>query len=229
MNLPILILRPADGAVQTMRRASAMGLETIIDPLFEIEPVSWEQPLASNFDALMITSANALKYAGNHILDYQRLPVLAVGAATATAARQLSFQVRETGSGGAQALLNSLKTGQYPRILRLVGEDHVSLTAPDNFIDLRIVYRSVALPIGSKAQEVLAAPCVILLHSVRAAATLARECKRLEIDQSKCKIVTISAQTAEAAGAGWASVHIAEEPTDDALLSLAGGLCQPQS
>lgn len=228
MSLPVLILRPPDSAQETAQRAINLGMKPVIDPLFRLEAADWKPPLAAAFDALMVTSANALKFGGNGLSNYQRLPVLAVGAATATTARELGFNVQQTGEGGAQVLLNSLPGGQYHRILRLVGENHVPLKSSDRSIETCIVYRSLELPLGQNAQEAMAKKIVVLLHSVRAASLAARECDRLAIDRSNCHIVALSPKVGKAAGRGWAGLAVARQPTDDALLTLASRLCRGQ-
>lgn len=225
MNLPILILRPLDGARKTAARADDMGLEAIVDPLFTIEPLEWTPPPASRFDAVLLTSAHAVKCAGPALMQYQRLPALAVGDSTARAARKAGFLVRETGDGSAQKLLDSLQTGQYPNILRLAGKHHVKLTAGDRKITLCPVYQSLALSLGKKAQQLLTGETVILLHSSRAAENLAAEMARLNLNRAISHIVAISDQVARAAGPGWKSIGVAEQPTNDALLSLAARLC----
>ncbi len=228
MSLTVVIIRPLDSAHETAQRAIKLGLKPVIDPLFRVEAVDWEPPLVSAFDALMVTSANALNYGGTGLSQYKRLPVLAVGAATATVARQMGFNVQKTGEDGAQALLNSLSSGQYRRILRLVGKDHVPLNSSDRGIEICIVYRSIELPLGQKAREAMTTKNVILLHSARAASLAARECDRLEIDRSNCHIVALSPKVGKAAGTGWAGLDISRQPTDDALLALASRLCRGQ-
>ena len=225
MTLPVLILRPIDGARATAARAKQLSLEPLIDPLFEIEPLDWNAPPSPGFDALMLTSANAIKFGGAGIARYEKLPVLAVGEATASAARKAGFSIQETGRGGAQALLDSLKNGQYPKILRLAGKPHVTLKAADRQITVREVYQSLALPLGKKAKGTLVNETAVLLHSPRAAKKLTDNMQQAGLDRSNCHIIAISEQTALAAGDGWKSMNWAEQPDDDTLLSLAARLC----
>ncbi|MEP2102662.1 MAG: uroporphyrinogen-III synthase [Parasphingorhabdus sp.] len=227
MTLSLLILRPIEGAKETAQRAQNMGLDAIVDPLFVIEPMAWTAPPASDFDAIMVTSANGVQYAGANLSQYQQLPLLAVGEATAATARDAGFDVTETGSGGADELLQSLPAGRYSRILRLTGKDHVKLTPSGQEITLCRVYQARALSLGEKAQAALRQGHVILLYSVRAATILADEMDRLGLDRSINQIAALSPNIAKAAGGGWKSVHSADRPTDDALLSLAGRLCLP--
>jgi len=203
-----------------------MGLSVIADPLFMVEPIDWTPPPVAQFDALLLTSANAVKHAGPHLEKYKSLPVLAVGDITATAARQAGLNVVKTSDGGMKELVASLPAGQYQKLLRLTGRDHVDITPPAHIIALCPVYQARALPLGEKAQRALRQGHVILLHSPRAAKILAGEMDRLDIDRSVNDIVALSHNVADAAGSGWESVAVAERPTDDALLSMASTLCQ---
>ena len=225
MTRSLLILRPMDGARRTAKNAEQMGLSVIVDPLFVVEPLDWTPPLASEFDALLLTSANAVKHAGGQLEHYKQLPVLAVGDVTARAARQAGLNIVKTGDGGVEDLLASLPAGQYQRLLRLTGKDHVDFTPPAHILTLCHVYQSRALPLGEKALAALRQGHVILLYSPRAAKILVGEMGRLGLDRSVNDIAALSPNIAEAAGPGWKSVQAAAQPTDDALLSLAGRLC----
>lgn len=225
MTRSLLVLRPMEGARRTAENAGKMGLPVIVDPLFVVEPLDWTPPPASDFDALLLTSANAVKHAGDGLKHYKQLPVLAVGEVTANAARQAGLHVVKTGDSDMANLLASLPAGQYQRLLRLTGKDHVDLMLPDHILTLRHVYHARALSLGKKAVEALRQGQVILLYSPRAARILAGEMDRLGLDRSVNAIAALSSNIAGAAGSGWKSVQVAPRPTDDALLSLAGRLC----
>jgi len=225
MTLPVLILRPLESAKATEAKARKLGLRPIVDPLFVVEPISWNSPPVGEFDALLLTSANAAIYAGSGLMDYQDLPVLAVGQTTAKAAQEAGLLVRQIGDGGVQALLDGLELDRYTRILWLAGEDHSSLQSSPEGLKVHVVYRSRSLELGSDAIECLEKECIILLHSTRAAETLDSEVERLGLDRSSGHVVAISAVVGHATGPGWQSVSIAKQPTDDALLSLASRLC----
>lgn len=225
MTLPLLILRPLDGALQTERRARDIGLSVVVDPLFVIEAVSWSAPKATEFDALLLTSANALKFGGAALESYQSLPVLAVGEKTASAAADAGFQVAETGQAGAQELLDHLSDGQHRNVLWLTGEQFTEISAPERHLHVLPVYRSKARELGEQAKACLAQKTAILLYSTRAAKHLASELDRLKLPKSRYCVLAFSAKVAEAAGDGWKSVQVADQPDDDALLSLASRLC----
>ena len=225
MIRPLLILRPLDGALQTERRAQGLGLQTGVDPLFVIEPIAWPAPAVEDFDSLLLTSANSAAYGGAQLDAYKSLPVLAVGEATAREAKNAGFQTEIIGATDGQSLLNALPSDRYRSILWLAGEQHSALDAGTRELHIVPVYRSRALALGDKAAACLRAETVVLLHSARAARHLAVEMDRLHMARDRHHAVAFSAKVAEAAGAGWRSLQRAEHPDDDALLSLATGLC----
>lgn len=226
MTCPLLILRPLDGALRTERRAKDLGLRPVVDPLFTAESIIWTGPAAQDFDALLLTSANAVTYGGTQLDIYKSLPVLAVGQKTATAAENAGWHIAETGDSSGQQLLDQLPADQYRNILWLAGEQHSALDPGDRQLQIVPVYRSRAIALGEKASACLQQEAVIVIHSARAARHLVSELDRLQIKRDRHHLVVFSAKVAEAAGRGWRSVHTAERPDDDALLSLATGLCQ---
>lgn len=212
----VLVLRPEPGAAATIKRARACGLEAVAVPLFEIEPVAWDVPEASGFDALLLTSANAVRCAGDGIMAMRGLPVHAVGEATAEAARGAGFDIASAGDSGVERLLASIDPEL--KLLHLCGEDRRKPAEVRQAITPIAVYRARDVD----APEL--GDCgggVALVHSPRAGERLAELIK----DRGSITVVAISAAAAEAAGDGWAAVETAERPTDEALLALASRLC----
>ncbi|HXG80622.1 MAG TPA: uroporphyrinogen-III synthase, partial [Sphingomicrobium sp.] len=134
----LLLMRPEPGLSASAERARAMGLEVVCRPLFDVEPVAWEAPDPADFDALLLTSANAVRHGGLQLDRLKGLPIHAVGEATATAAREAGFRVESVGPGGVAGLLAQLPASR--RLLHLAGEDHCDIQ--DDRIERRIVYRS---------------------------------------------------------------------------------------
>lgn len=226
MTRPVLILRPLDGALQTERRAQKLGLQTVVDPLFVVEPIAWSGPRVEDFDSLLLTSANSVACGGAQLDAYKSLPVLAVGEKTARAAANAGFEIEKIGPSSGQSLLDALPVDRYRNILWLAGEQHSALETGERQLHIIPVYRSRAIALGDKAAACLQAESVVLLHSARAARHLAAEMDRLHIGRDRHHAVAFSARVAEAAGQGWRSLQMAQHPDDDALLSLATGLCQ---
>jgi uroporphyrinogen-III synthase len=216
----LVILRPEPGASATFEKATKLGLDPVKLPLFEIERLSWSPPPdLSQFDGLLLTSASALREAGEGLGRLKRLPVYAVGPATAAAANEAGFGVVEVGSAGLDQLLRSLDPGL--QLLHLAGEDRIDPGQAEQVITAVPVYR--ARPKGVDPAPI--AGSVVLVHSPRAGRRLAE----MVADRSTTAVAAISSAAAEACGTGWQQVTVAAEPSDRALLALAARLCEKSS
>lgn len=216
----LLVLRPEPGASETVQRARTMGLNAVSIPLFEIVPVPWTAPDPAAFDALLVTSANAIRAGGEQLQRLTTLPVHAVGEATAEAARQAGFAVATAGDGDVDRLLGSIAPNM--RLLHLGGVHRTLPTAASQAITAIAVYEAAELeqPDLSHAEGAVA-----LLHSRRAAGRFADLADEGAFDRSTVAIAAISPATLDAAGSGWRHAEAADEPTDSALLALAAQLC----
>ncbi|ANY20977.1 uroporphyrinogen-III synthase [Tsuneonella dongtanensis] len=224
MTRPVVVLRPEPGCGETVAAARSLGLEAIASPLFEVEPVEWSVPDPAEFDAILVGSANAFRHGGAGLERLRTLPVLAVGARTADAARERGFLVQGTGEGGLQALIDLPDMPR--RLLRLSGEARVTLEIPhETSIDEVVVYRTIPLPLSEAAVGALRRGAVALLHSGEAARHFANECDRLAIARSDVAIAVLAPRIAAAAGEGWAKAAVAADVTDAALLALAADMC----
>jgi uroporphyrinogen-III synthase len=218
----LIIIRPQPGADATANRAAALGIATMVVPLFEVRPVKWDLPETGNYDALMITSANALIHGGPALQSLRDLPVLAVGTGTAEHAKARGLRIAATGSTGVSGLLEMTKAHGFCNILWLSGADHMAITppAPVN-VNRVVVYESCELPPPDALVSALNASAVIALHSPRAARLFNQVCGDLGIDKTQQSLVTLSPAIAQAAGGGWRAVAVADYPNDKALLSCA--------
>jgi len=214
----VLILRPEPGASATLERARERGLDAFAIPLFEIEPVEWKAPDAASFDGLLITSANAVRSAGDRLFELRGLPVYAVGLATADAAREAGFDVASSGDAGVERLLGSIE--QDLRLLHLCGEDRKEVGSGKQRIEAIPVYRSRA---KGDIDLSNAKASVALIHSPRAARRFSELVAAS--DKGSIAIAAISREAADAASDGWRVVESADAPTDEALLALTKRLC----
>jgi uroporphyrinogen-III synthase len=217
----LVILRPEPGASATAAAARKLGLEPLVIPLFATEPVEWRAPDPGQYDALLLTSAKAVRHGGGQIERLRALPAHCVGQATAAAARQAGFTIASLGSGGVDALLDTLPPGV--RLLHLCGVDRRDPQAPKQPIVPVRVYRSVAIEPGDALRSIDGA--VVAVHSPRSAARLSALADTLGLRRETIQVAAISDEAAVAAGPGWQAVEAATEPSDSALLALAARLC----
>lgn len=213
MSRAVAVLRPEPGNARTAAAIEAMGLIAIRVPLFTTFPVAWSPPDPAAYDAIVATSANAFRHGGEGLRALTSLPVLAVGAATAAAARAAGFTVTTTGERNAAALV----AGVPGRLLHLTGREHRPVAGAAT----RIVY-ATGTPAIDAAQLSRLSGQVALLHSPRAAERLAALVPPPA--RATIRLATLSAAVAAAADKGWAHVVAATVPTDDALLAVAARL-----
>ena len=216
----LFILRPEPGASATVESARALGLEAVALPLFAIEPLDWEAPEASGFDGLLLTSANAVRQAGDQLHALRGLPVHAVGEATAEAAREAGFDIASTGEAGVARLLGSIERDL--RLLHLCGEHRTAVEAAQAVTAVP-VYRSAELPAPAGVARI--AGQTVAVHSPRAGRRLAELVDQAGIARRTIRIAAISEAAVAATGGGWEACEAAAAPDDGALLALAARLC----
>lgn len=216
----LFLFRPEPGCSRSAESARAMGLDAACLPLFAIEPVEWDLPDPAGFDALVITSANAVRAAGSRLETLRQIPAHCVGEASARAAESAGLSVATIGTGGIDELLGAIDPAE--RLLHLAGEDRRMPDEPRLQIQTVTVYRARALPrpkqIGALAGHVAA------VHSPRSAARLAELVEPAR--RARVRLAAISAAAADCAGVGWERVATAAAPNEPALLALAARLCE---
>ena len=219
----VLICRPYPGADTTAKRAETLGMDAIVYPLFSVEPLAWTPPDPAAFDAIMLTSANALRHGGNAMERYASLPAFAVGKATAEAAEKMGFPDIRTCGPNAQALISSIHNTGYTNILHLSGH-HVRPYDPKglNIVRLPVYHAADAGDAAALAAHLVHMP-IVLVHSPRAgerlvALTTSRQRQNLSV-------IAISGAALGACGSDWKSVQAVDEPSDAAMLALARQIC----
>ena len=216
----LFVFRPEPAARQTIRTAQDLGLDAVSIPLFELESIDWTVPDPGDFDAMLLTSANAVRMAGEGLASFRALPVHAVGEGTAVAARVVGLGLASVGNGGVDELLAEVP--RDARLLHLCGEDKSEPTTSGRLITSVAVYRANAKSDVSGLQALEGQAAVV--HSPRAARRLA---ELVSPDaRSTVRLAAISKATAEAVGDGWQEVRTAPVPRDTELLALALLLCQ---
>lgn len=217
MTRPIAVVRPEPGNRVTASAIEAASLDAIRLPLFHVVPVAWEVPDIAAFDALILTSANALRHGGPGLARLTSLPVYAVGAVTAEAAQRHGFDVVAIGSFGAATLLATAEAAGVERALHLGGRER--MVTPGGIVAaVRTLYASDPLPIAPQDAARLRGS-VVLVQSARAGRRLA-EIMPPE-DRASTALVAISTNAAAAAGDGWESVQIPASPSSEALIRAA--------
>ncbi len=118
----VLVTRPAEDCARTAALLRSRGHEAVPAPLFSVRTLPAELAIAA--DAVLAASANALRRADPAgLAGLTRLPLFAVGAATAAAAREAGFRdIRAAGGDSldlARLIAEGLPAGA--RLLHLAG------------------------------------------------------------------------------------------------------------
>lgn len=211
----LLLLRPEPGLSESAARAAGLGLDVITRPLFRIEPVGWKAPDPTKYDALLLTSANAVRQAGPALSGLRGLPAYAIGSATAEAAETAGLLLAGVGRNDIEELLTEIPGS--PKLLHLAGE-HRREPETAHAIDRITVYRSATID-NPKLPPL--AGLVAAVHSPRAAARLAE----LATARDLTAIAAISRAAADACGLRWERIEVAPRPDDVSLLAVAAMLC----
>lgn len=220
----LVVLRPEPGASASVARAAQGGLQALAYPLFTIRPVAWTPLDAAKFDAILFTSANAVRHGGEGLSRYRHLPVFAVGQATADAAVAAGFGHCVAGGTDVAAVLRCLAQAGHRNIFHPAGKDVRDVDTGALHVTRVMVYASDDSGDADGLAAVLHGECVVLVHSPRAGGRLA-ELVAPDV-RPRHHVVAISPAAMAAAGTGWASVCAADRPDDTVLLALAAKLCQ---
>ena len=221
---PLLLLRPQPGNDASAARAKAMGLAVIQAPLFEIVASSAKAPPAGPFDALLLTSANGVRFGHDLIAAHADLPLYAVGEATALPAREEGHADVIVGRGDAASTVPMILRDGHAQVLHICGEDVRDFDSLGITFVRHAVYRSAEVPEAAVRGTLEGLDeTVAAIHSPRAGRRLNA---LLNADQrARIHVAAISEKAAKACGTGWASLTVSATPDDTALLACAQSLC----
>lgn len=219
----LVILRPEPGASRTAARAAELGLAVQVHPLFAPRALDWAPPPPGDFNALLLTSANAARLAGERLADYRGLPSYAVGRATARALTEAGFSNVVAGDGDGTAIAQRIAADGHRAVLHLAGRTVAPMDAGSLKIERIAVYEMLRTGDDALADR-LEPGSVLLVHSPRAGGILA---KRVSVERrAGLHLIAISPATLAACGPGWASAEAPDTPDDERMLALAVRLCE---
>jgi uroporphyrinogen-III synthase len=130
--MAVLVTRPHPDDETTAASLRARGFEVLQAPMLRFEPVAFADDADTQYGAVIVTSANALRGIAPHLAASRllKLPLFAVGEHTAAAARDVGFANVIPADGGAASLrelvLSSVKTKALKKaspLLYLAGAD----------------------------------------------------------------------------------------------------------
>lgn len=229
----VLVTRPEPAAERTAAALLARGHDVWKLPLMQIEPLAAD--LAGKWGAVIITSANApAAIAADPAREaLRKLPLFAVGARSAEAARQAGFADVTSAGGDIRDLVQLLrgrKADAKAPLLYLAGEDRAAdliggLAAHGITAEMRVVYRAVSAPFPPELVAALEAGDVqaVLHFSKRSAENYLAGARSAGISEQALAVrhYCLSAQVAAPlAAAGAKRVAVAPRPEEAALVEL---------
>jgi uroporphyrinogen-III synthase len=245
--MAVLVTRPHPDDEITAAALRARGFEVLRAPMLRFEPVAFHDDMDARYGAVIVTSANALRAIGPHLKGHRllELPLFAVGAHTAAAARGAGFTHVIPANGDAGSLrdlvLASVKAKQLTKastLLYLAGADLArDLASELGERGFRVVtqttYRMV--PVTSLPREACDA---FAANQVEAVLHYSQRSARAFLDAARAAGVEISALaipqcciSAEVASvvrdAGATQVMVAASPDENALFEALDRALRP--
>jgi uroporphyrinogen-III synthase len=225
----VLLIRPRAQSEATARAIQRLGHRTLIDPVLEIRPVDFSMGELGEVAAVAVTSAHAVPALA---AVPARLPVFAVGRATALAAERTLGRKVEVAAGDGRSLAQRIASTMPAAkgvILHLAGAETnpglaEGLTAAGRRYRRRVVYDAVpTLGLAPATVQALREQRLdaVLLYSPRSARLWVERVRdsgladRLATVRAVCLSEAVAA---ELGGSVFHGVHVAAEPDQDALL-----------
>jgi len=231
----LLVTRPEPDATRQAETLAALGHDPLIAPLLLIEPAT-NAPLGlAGAQALIVTSRNALRALGSHpeLAAAMRLPLFAVGEATAKTATELGFTSVTAGPGTAEDLSRLIADTLDPKagaLVHLAGETVAfdlksELQARGFTIRQPVLYRTVpATRLPESVVSLLSAGRLdgVVLMSPRSAAIFAALVVRHDVvtQASRLDCYCLSTAVAQAVEPLKARVIVAARPREEDIVAL---------
>ncbi len=229
----LIVTRPAAESEALARQLRDLGHQVLIEPMLTIRPIEAPDLDLGGAAALLLTSANGVRALAQQT-ERRDLPVLAVGAATAAAAREAGFADVAAAGGDVVALAVLVRQRLKPEdgvLVHVAGSAVAGDLAGDLGADGYQVRRRVLY--GAETSTRLSTPCRralaagevdgILFFSPRSAATFVKLllCDGLGEACREVDLYGLSTAVAEAASkVTWRRQNIAAMPRQDELLAL---------
>lgn len=233
MTRRALVTRPRQDAAATIGALSARGFDVLLEPMLSIVQLPGVQVDLTGVQAILATSANGIRAFSNAIGE-RNLPVLAVGEASARAARSLGFTKVEAAGGDVASLANLVRRRLDPGngvlvhvAASVVAGDLKGLLEASGFeVRRAILYEArTAERLGEEVREALASGSLdaALFYSPRTAATFANLVAKVGLAEACGRTAAYCLSNAVAHQIGrlpWRRLRVAAKPRQDALMAL---------
>jgi uroporphyrinogen-III synthase len=229
----ILITRPREDAEALAAEITRRGFSSLVQPMLQIRMLQGPALDLEGVQALLCTSANGVRATATRT-NRRDLPVLAVGDATARAARDEGFRQVESAHGDVESLARLVIARLDPtagRLLHAAGSAVAGDLAGDlgraGFtVERNVLYAADPVTeLGSDTAEALYAGTIdaVLFFSPRTAQSFVKIVHKAGLADRLGEVVALC--LSEAVGTAvrtvnWRSIHVAAQPDQTALLDL---------
>jgi uroporphyrinogen-III synthase len=240
--MAILVTRPLPDGEATAAALRAKGFEVLLAPMLRFEPVAFQDDRDTQYGAVVVTSANALRAIEARLVDSPllKLPLFAVGEHTAQAARAAGFtkvvSAASDAAGLRERIVASVKARTVKKtspLLYLAGAD-LARDLPGELGDrgftviTQTAYRMVPITnLPDEVRKAFAAGGVdtVLHYSRRSARAFIEAVRAAGVEISalslrQCCLSTAIATVVRDAGAS--QVVVASSPEEGALFKALG-------
>jgi uroporphyrinogen-III synthase len=236
----LLVTRPADDARAIAQALIARGHDVVVDPVLTIVPATDEVPDLKGVQAVLATSANGVR-ALARLGARREVPLLAVGRATADAARAADFGTVLEAEGDVVSLARLAAARFDPRkgpLVHAAGSDVAGdlkglLEAHGFTVRRHVLYAARASEaLGAETRKSLADGALdgALFFSPRSAKVFLGLVEKAQLKESLGRLVAYClspAVAAEARRAPFAALRVAERPAIEALLTVIDAEAEP--
>lgn len=227
----VFVFRPQPDAERTARAVADHGFEPLVAPLFKVVRLPGAVP-EGDFDAIVLTSGNAVPVLAEGPTAWRELPVFTVGARTAAKVREAGLEDARSADGDRNDLIELIRrTLPAPaKLLMIVARDRKE----DVLERLEQAGYEVALWMAYAAEPVSALPDdaqaalrqgkveAALHYSARGARTFIALAQAAGVNDEAMELTHVALSADVAApliAAGASTVLVAEHPEEAGLLS----------
>lgn len=223
----LVITRPEEDALPLKAKLQEMGHDAVVMPLLKIIPVADMRISHKPYQAICVTSANALR-----AITPQgwmlALPLLTVGPQSLAEAKSAGFRHASAHGGNVQLLAQHIAKTCSPAagpLLYLAGDQvsadlHGLLTAAGFSVDKHVVYTAEpSSPVN--LAEILQAADGVLLYSPRTARLFASSVEEAKLDKlmSRLTCYCLSTNVALPLPLHW-TCRVAKKPDEQGMLAM---------
>ncbi len=227
----VFVFRPQPDAERTARAVADHGFEPLVAPLFKVVRLPGAVP-EGNFDAIVVTSGNAVPVLAEGPAAWRELPVFTVGARTAAKVREAGLDDARSADGDRNDLIELIRrTLPAPaKLLMIVARDRkedVSERLGQAGYEVALWMAYAAEPVSSLPEDAQAAlrqgkADAALHYSARGARTFIAMAQAAGVNDEAMELTHVALSADVAApliAAGASTVLVAEHPEEAGLLS----------